>query len=217
MQQIKLMLADDHELIRSGIRLLLQDRSDISVVAEAKNGAELLAAAKETTPDLVLMDIEMPGATGLEVAGQLLEMLPQIGIILLTMYTESSYLERCLEIGCRGYLLKQSDTQEIIEAIHQVHAGEVYIGGGASRHFLKRSLTQNGISPTMGKSRLSKREIEVLCLIAEGLASKDIADKLFISVRTVDTHRSNILHKLELSNTAQLVRFAIKNRLVELP
>lgn len=124
----------------------------------------------------------MAGANGLEVAGKLLEMLPDIGIILLTMYTESNYLERCLEIGCKGYLL-----------------------------------TQHGISPKMGKNKLSKLEIEVLCLIAEGLSSKGIADHLFISVRTVDTHRSNILHKLELSNTVQLVRFAIKNRLVDIP
>ena len=167
-------------------------------------------------PDVVLMDIEMPGCTGLEAAGQLLEVLPDLGIILLTMYTEANYLERRLEIGCRGYLLKQSDTQEIVEAIHQVHAGEVYIGGGASRHFLKRSITKSGLQRNLGANRLSKREIEVLCLIAEGLASKDIAEKLFISVRTVDTHRSNILHKLELSNTAQLVRYAIKNKLVEL-
>lgn len=210
------MLADDHELIRSGIKLLLQDRNDITVVAEAGNGGDLIKLVKQITPDVVLMDIEMPGANGLEAAKQVLESVPTAGVILLTMYTESNYFERSLEMGCRGYLLKQSDTQEIVEAIHQVHAGEVYIGGGASRHFLKRRLTQSGISPHMGKNRLSKREIEVLCLIAEGLASKAIADKLFISVRTVDTHRSNILHKLELNNTAQLVRYAIKNRLVEL-
>ncbi len=216
MEKIKLMLADDHELIRSGIRLLLQDRDDMEVVAVAGNGRALIAEATKVQPHVVLMDIEMPGCTGLEAAGQLLSLLPDVGIILLTMYTESNYLERGLEIGCRGYLLKQSDTQEIVEAVHQVHAGEVYIGGGASRHFLKRSITQSGLQRNLGSNRLSKREIEVLCLIAEGLSSKEIADQLFISVRTVDTHRSNILHKLELSNTAQLVRYAIKHKLVEL-
>lgn len=215
MNKVKVILTDDHELIRSGLRLLLQEENDIVVVGEASAGLDLLRMAIHLEPDVVLMDIEMPKMNGLEAAEKLLSSLPNVKIILLTMYTEEYYLEKCLEIGCRGYLLKQSDTGEIVEAIRQVHAGEIYFGGGVSRHFMKRSLTKSGLHPDLGKARLSRRETEILCHIAEGASSKEIASKLFISVRTVETHRSNILHKLELSNTAQLVRYAIKHKLVD--
>ncbi len=216
MKTIKLMLADDHELIRSGIRHLLQQEPSVVVVGEVSSGQELLREVESQQPDVVLMDIEMPQMNGLKAAEEVLKKFPDLKIILLTMYTEEHYLERCLEIGCRGYLLKQSDTGEILEAIRQVYQGEVYFGAGVSKHFLQRSVTRSGLNPKLGKARLSRRETEVLHLIAEGLSSKEIADKLFISVRTVETHRSNILHKLELQNTAQLVRYAIKHKLVDL-
>lgn len=215
MNKVKLILADDHELIRSGLKLLLQEEDDIVVIGEASAGQDLLQMATELKPDVVLMDIEMPQKNGLEAAEELIAILPEVKIILLTMYTEEYYLEKCLEIGCRGYLLKQSDTGEIADAIRQVCAGEIYFGGGVSRHFMKRSLTKSGLHPNLGKARLSRRETEILCHIAEGSSSKEVAEKLFISVRTVETHRSNILHKLELQNTAQLVRYAIKHKLVD--
>lgn len=215
MKTIRLLLVDDHELIRSGIRMLLQDQDEILVVGEEDNGLSVLEAVDLHQPHVVLMDIEMPEMNGLKAAEAILEKYPTTSIILLTMYRGEHYLQRSLEIGCRGYLLKQSDTGEIIQAIRAVHSGEVYFGSGVSKHFMKLSMAKSGLHP-LANARLSKREIEVLCQIAEGLSSKEIAERLFISVRTVETHRSNILHKLKLSNTAQLVRYAIKNQLVDL-
>ncbi|HHG85713.1 MAG TPA: response regulator transcription factor [Bacteroidetes bacterium] len=216
MNKIQLILADDHELIRSGTRQLITQESDLEIIGEANNGIETLKLLQNLEPDVLLLDIEMPELNGLKTAEKALESYPNLAILLLTMYTDAHYLRKSLEIGCRGYLLKQSDTNEIIEAIRTVAAGEVYFGGGVSRNFLRMSVNRSSLNPFISESKLSKREIEVLCLIADGQSSKEIADKLFISVRTVDTHRSNILHKLNLSNTAQLVRYAIKYKLVDL-
>lgn len=216
MNKIQLILADDHELIRAGTRQLIAQEPDLEIIGEANNGLETLKLLKENQPRVLLLDIEMPELNGLKTAEQALAMYPQLAILLLTMYTDEHYLRKSLEIGCRGYLLKQSDTQEIIKAIRTVAKGEVYFGGGVSRNFLRMSVNRGGLNPFIEEKKLSKREIEVLCLIADGQSSKEIADQLFISVRTVDTHRSNILHKLKLGNTAQLVRYAIKNKLVDL-
>lgn len=216
MKKIQLILADDHELIRSGVRLLLQAEPDIEVIGEVENGRELLNEVAKNAPDIVLMDIEMPQMNGLKAAEEMVRRFPEVKIILLTMYTDGQYLERCLEIGCQGYLSKQSDTGEIVGAIRQVQAGEIYFGSGVSKKFLQRSVNRSGLNPNLGRTKLSRRETEVLRHIAEGRSSKEIAEVLFISVRTVETHRSNILHKLELQNTAQLVRYAIKNKLIDL-
>ncbi|MEM0999537.1 MAG: response regulator transcription factor [Bacteroidota bacterium] len=216
MKKIKLMLADDHELIRSGARSLFQQAPDIEIVGEAGTGREVLGSLRTTPTDVVLLDIEMPDLNGLEAARLALDLQPNLAIVLLTMYSDTHYLRKSLEIGCRGYLLKQSDTHELVEAIRQVAAGEIYFGGGVSREFLRMSVNRGNLNPRLESHKLSRRETEVLVHIAEGHSSKEIADRLHISVRTVDTHRSNILHKLELANTAQLVRYAIKHKIVDL-
>lgn len=216
MNKITLILADDHELIRSGTRSLLSREPDLEICGEANSGQEVLDLLRDVQPDVLLLDIEMAGMSGLQTAEKALQMYPDLAIVLLTMYSDSHYLRSSLEIGCRGYLLKQSDTQELVPAIRAVAGGDVYFGAGVSKEFLRVSVARGNLNSNLEKTRLSRREIEVLCRIAEGEASKEIAANLHISVRTVDTHRSNILHKLGLHNTAQLVRYAIKNKLIDL-
>lgn len=217
MKRIRLLVADDHQLIRSGLKLLLEKEESIELVGEAENGNEAVALASEVKPDIVLLDIEMPECNGLEAAGKILAQAPGTGIIILSMHSYENYLMKSIELGCMGYLLKKSDTREVLQAIKKVADGENYYGSGIAQSFLMASARRKTHKTEPTQQKLSKRELEVLTLIAEGHSSKEIADKLFISVRTVDTHRSNILHKLKMNNSAQLVRYAIINKLVELP
>src|SRR5690554_6888735 len=212
--KIKVFLVDDHNLFLNGLRLLLTTTKSFEVVGEASNGLEFMERFQEADPDVVLMDISMPEMDGVEASRKALEIDPHLKIITLSMYGEQEYYTRMLEIGVRGFVLKDSDIQEVMSAITIVAQGGNYF----SRQLL-RGLILGKKDPSLfcgSEEQLSERELEVLIEICQGLSNNEIADKLFISKRTVEKHRANVLLKTGCKNTASLVVFAIRNHLVEL-
>ncbi len=213
-RQYQIILVDDHTLFRNGLRILLNNQQEYSVCAEAANGEEFLELLDKQEPDLVLLDIDMPVMDGIEAANRALKKYPELKIITLSMYGEEDYYYKMVDAGVKGFLLKNSDINEVKAAMQTVLEGGSYFSS---------ELLQNLVSSLRSKSQqhekqnvLSERETEILILICQGFSNQEIADQLFISKRTVDKHRSNILEKSESKNTAQLVMYAIKNQLVEI-
>ncbi len=210
----KVVLVDDHTLFRNGLRILLNTMDDYLVVGEASNGKQFLDLLETDVPDLVLLDINMPVMDGIEAASIAQKLYPDLKIITLSMYGEEDYYYKMVNAGVKGFLLKNSDIKEVKTAL------DIVFDGGS---FFSSELLQNLVNSLKSSSKskeihaeLSEREMEILILICQGLSNQEIGDKLFISKRTVDKHRANILEKSESKNTAQLVMYAIKNRLVEL-
>jgi DNA-binding NarL/FixJ family response regulator len=210
----KVVLVDDHTLFRNGLRILLNTMDDYQVVGEASNGKQFLDLLETDRPDLVLLDINMPVMDGIEAATIAQKLYPELKIITLSMYGEEDYYYKMVNAGVKGFLLKNSDIKEVKAAL------DVVFEGGS---FFSSELLQNLVNSLKSSSKskeihaeLSEREMEILILICQGLSNQEIGDKLFISKRTVDKHRANILEKSESKNTAQLVMYAIKNKLVEL-
>ena len=207
-------MVDDHNLFLNGLRLLLTTTKSFEVVGEASNGLEFMERFQEADPDVVLMDISMPEMDGVEASRKALEIDPHLKIITLSMYGDQEYYTKMLEIGVRGFVLKDSDIQEVISAITTVAQGGNYF----SRQLLRGLILGKKELPLIfgSEEQLSERELEVLIEICQGLSNIEIADKLFISKRTVEKHRANVLLKTGCKNTASLVVFAIRNHLVEL-
>ena len=210
----KIILVDDHTLFRNGLRILLNNMENYRVVAEAANGKQFIDLLEKEVPDLVLLDINMPVMDGIEAATIAHEKYPNLKIITLSMYGEEDYYYKMVNAGVKGFVLKNSDIKEVKNALDIV-----YEGGSFFSSELLQNLVNSLKSSVKSKefhNELSERETEILILICQGLSNQEIGDKLFISKRTVDKHRANILEKSESKNTAQLVVYAIKNRLVEL-
>ena len=216
MDPIRVLIADDHAIIRSGLRLLLESRSDIQVVGDVGTGEETIDQAASLQPDILLLDIAMPGLNGLEAARQIRERAPQVRIIVLTMYDDEAYLRQFLELGVAGYVLKRAADTELIDAIRAVQRGESFVYpslmGGLIESYLQRPASDSAPKPG---EELSARETEVLRLVALGYTSQQVADELYISVNTVETHRAHIMEKLGLRGRAQLVRYAIAKGLLD--
>jgi len=212
---IEIMIADDHRVFREGIVSILENAGEIKVIAQAQDGKEVMEKLKQLKPHLILMDISMGGAGGIETTRLVRQQYPDIKILVLSMHSESSYIVKMLEAGASGYLLKDAGSAELINAIKAVAEGHTYFSSHVSATLVDQLV--KGKKPAERKDGipLTKREVEVLRLIAEEYSNPEIAEKLFISTRTVDTHRRNLLEKLELKNTAGLVKYAIKHGLVE--
>ena len=208
----RVLLADDHRLFREGLRGLLSVQSGIEVVGVAADGAELVALTESVEYDVALIDIEMPVMNGLEAAEKILASHPEARLVALTMHNDEAYYYRMVELGVKGFLLKNSDIDEVVCAVREVCAGGSYF----SQELLDSLVSNLKESQVEAEPLLSEREMEVLPLICQGLSNQEIADKLFISKRTVDNHRANILEKSGCKNTAGMVVWAIKNGLVEL-
>ena len=207
-----MLLADDHRLFREGLRGLLSVQSGIEVVGVAADGAELVSLSESVEYDVALIDIEMPVMNGLEAAEKILASHPEARLVALTMHNDEAYYYRMVELGVKGFLLKNSDIDEVIAAIETVATGGSYF----SQELLDSLVSNLKESQVEAEPLLSEREMEVLPLICQGLSNQEIADKLFISKRTVDNHRANIIEKSGCKNTAGMVVWAIKNGLVEL-
>jgi len=212
--QISVLIADDHTIVRSGVRILLEAEPDIRVVGEALNGIEALELAESLQPDIVLMDITMPEMDGLEATRQLKARYPHINVLVLTMHRSDEYFFEMLKAGASGYILKGAKTSELINAIHIVQQGEVFLYPSMTQKLVKGYLELVNWEDEDEPS-LSPREKEIFRLLAEGYSNKEIADELVISSSTVHSHRSNIMDKLGLNNRRELIQYARRRGLVQ--
>ena len=218
MAKIKVLVAEDHTIVRKGLCALLEAEPDIKVVGEAENGRQAIRMVEELSPDVVLMDITMPELNGMDATRQLKKKNPDLKILILSMHTSEEYIFETLRAGASGYLVKRSATTDLIQAIHVAYRGDSYLSPDISNKVITYYVKQKegGESEPEGLDKLSDREREVLQLIAEGRANREIAEQLFISAKTVEAHRANIQKKLKISGTAELTKFAIIKGLVEL-
>jgi len=213
MEKIRIIIADDHQLFRNGLKLLLNSFTEFEVTGEASNGEEFLRLLKTTPADIALMDISMPGMDGIEATRRGLKICPSLNIIALSMYGEDEYYYKMVDAGAKGFLLKDSDISEVREAIITVIKG----GSFFSQELLYHVIQKIKLREQEPKSAvLSKREKEILLKICEGFSNQEIAESLFISKRTVDKHRANLLGKTNSKNTASLILYAIRNKLIEI-
>jgi DNA-binding NarL/FixJ family response regulator len=212
MKPIRVLLADDHTLVRAGIRSLLQELGDIEVVGEAGDGRTALQLTASAKPDVVLMDVSMPGLSGTESLVRLVKEYPNVRVIMLSMHATEEYVLRSLRVGAAGYLLKDADTAELGLALRAVARGETYLSPAISKHVVDYMQRTGGEADSL--DRLTPRQREILQLIAEGRTTQEIAHILNVSVKTVETHRSDLMERLGLYDVAGLVRYAIRMRLV---
>jgi DNA-binding NarL/FixJ family response regulator len=216
MERIKVLIADDHKIIRVGLRGILDKTNEVEVVAEAEDGNQVLETLKSIVTDVVLMDIDMGRTSGIETTKKVKETFPDVHVLALTMHEEQGNVIQMLEAGASGYLLKNTGVEELLAALHAVVKGDSYFSNTVSATLLKALTNIKATSKAKYDKDipLSAREIEVLKLIAGEYTNGEIAEKLFISIRTVDTHRRNILEKLQLKNTAGLVKYAIEKAFI---
>lgn len=212
---IRILLADDHRILRQGIRALLEEHADIQVVGEAGDGREAVALTRELQPDLVLMDIAMPLLNGIDAARQIKRDCPDTRILMMTMYEDEGNIRRALAAGAMGYLLKDCGTEELISAIHKVACGESVLSPAVTRLVIEDYLRWADLPPSTDDC-LTDREREVLQLIAEGYTNKEIGEILGISDKTVKAHRGNLMGKLDLHDTGELIKYAIQKKIIEI-
>ena len=213
MEKIRIIITDDHQLFRNGLKILLNAFPEFEVTGEASNGEEFLRVLKESPADVALMDINMPEMDGIEATRKGLKLCPDIDIIALSMYGEEEYYYKMVDAGAKGFVLKDSDISEVKEAILTVRKGSSYFSQELLYHVIQKIKHRENESRS---ANLSRREKEILLKICEGLSNQEIADALFISKRTVDKHRANLLGKTNSKNTASLILFAIRNKLIEI-
>ena len=215
MNSIRVLLADDHKLIRAGLRLVVDQQPDLSVVGEADDGRQAVELAKSLKPDVVVMDIGMPNLNGIEAARQIREIRPDAAVVMLSMHSDEGYVLRALGAGARAYLLKDSATTDLVQAIHAVVEGKSFFSPAVSTVLLQdymRKLRRSGAEDSY--DLLSPREREVLQLVAEGKSNKEVASLLNLSVYTVETHRAKIMQKLNLKGVPELILYAVRKGII---
>ncbi len=215
MSNIKILLADDHGVVRKGLRFLLERQADMEVVGEAKDGREAVRLAEELNPTIVIMDIAMPLLNGIDATAQIIKRNPGIGVIILSMHADEGYLVRILTAGARGYLLKDSAETDVVRAVQTVAQGKPSFSPQIAQALLEdymRQLQQRGLEDSY--DLLTEREKEILQLLAEGKSNKEVATILGLSVYTVETHRANLMQRLNLHSTAEIVLYAVRKKIV---
>jgi two-component system response regulator NreC len=216
MTKIKLLMVDDHEIVRAGLRMLLQAQPDIQIVGEADNGRDAVAKARELQPDIVLMDISLPDIDGFEATRQIKRALPNVAILALTMHESDEYFFKMLNAGASGYVPKKAAPTDLVTAIHMIHEGGVFLYPALAKSLVREYMgraSETGAKEALGG--LTDREQEVLKLIADGLTNQEIGTRLTISVKTVERHRANIMGKLNLHSRTELVKYAIRKGLID--
>ncbi len=210
---IKVLLADDHSIVRAGLSRIVEESGDMEVIAEAADGRETIRLVRETSPDVAVIDISMPGLDGLEVVSRLRGHCPDLPILILTMHEEGQYVVRAIQAGAMGYMTKQSAPEQLLKAIRKIFEGSRYLTDEAAETLALRIAKGTGEQSPLDS--LSMRELQVLRRLAMGHTNREIAGAYSISIKTVDTYRSRLLKKLNLRNNAEMSRFAIQNRLIE--
>jgi DNA-binding NarL/FixJ family response regulator len=219
MKTTKILIVDDHEVVRDGLKNILTSLDNISIAGEAGNGEDAVKMYSSLKPDLVIMDISMPGMNGIEATRVIKEKDPDARILILTMHDNQEYLNQIIRSGAKGFILKNTDKEELLDAVRTVSSGDNFFSKDISKLIIDnyiRTAKETEKNDGYKEVPLTKREIEILKLIASGYSNQEIANILYISYNTVDTHRKNIMHKLSIKNTAGLVRYAIEKGLISL-
>jgi DNA-binding NarL/FixJ family response regulator len=216
---LQLLIADDHEIVRRGLRAILETQNDWTVVAEAVTGRQAIDQAREHPPDVAIIDIGMPELNGLEATRQILKLLPQTEVLILTMHESEQIVREVLAAGARGYVLKSDAGRDLVAAVEALKDHRTFFSSKISDMLLTSYLRQpersnEPVEPS-GRSRLTAREREIVQLLAEGKSNKEVAQMLNISIKTAETHRTNIMNKLDLRSITELVRYAVRNNIVE--
>lgn len=213
-----IILADDHQIFRDGIKSLLSDEDNLEIIGEASNGDELLSLLKIKSPEILILDVSMPRITGIELTKIITQQYPDIKILILSMHKNEEFVITAMINGAKGYLPKDTSRKELLDAIASISEGEEYLGKLISSSILKSYIKKSysGFDRLDKEEQLTSREIEIIELIGKGFSNKEIADKLFISVRTVDSHKNHIMCKLKLRTTAELIIYGIKNKIIEI-
>jgi two-component system response regulator NreC len=214
--KIRLLLVDDHAVVRSGLRMLLMSEEDMEIIGEAGSAAEALEADRLLTPDVILMDIGLPDKSGIEATREIREQHPEVAVVALTIHEDEEYFFKMLDAGARGYVPKRAAPEELITAIRAAAANEVYIYPSLAKLLVRDYLSQDrSVEQSTALDDLTDREQEVLTFLAEGKSNDEIAEALVISPKTVARHRENIMHKLNLHSRAELVRYAIRKGIID--
>ena len=219
MSKIKIFLVDDHQLVRDGIKALLLSDENLAILGEAASGKECFEKIVLDPPDILILDISLPDTTGIEITKQISVEYPDIKVLILSMYTNEDFIFNAVKAGARGYLPKNTSREELLTAIQTIFGGEEFFADSISKIMLKsylRNAKEDDSMPQRGPIPLTAREIEILKLFAEGFINKEISDQLDISIRTVETHKNHIMKKLELKSTVELIKYAIRNKIVEI-
>lgn len=217
MSEIRVLLAEDHTIVRKGLRSLLDAEGTVTVVGEAENGRQAISQVEQLHPDVVVMDIGMPGLNGLEATRQIKKRFPDVKVLILTVHTGEEYILQILRAGASGYLVKQAAPTDLVQAIQAAHRGGIFLSPSISKKVIEEYVQQAGATAELDSyEKLTDREREVLQLIAEGHSTRQIAEQLHISVKTVETHRAHLTDKLELRTTAELTRYAIRKGVISL-
>jgi DNA-binding NarL/FixJ family response regulator len=215
-QKIRVLLADDHAIVRQGVKLILAGEPDIDVIAEAENGVQAVELARQLKPDVAVLDISMPRINGIEATRQIKAALPETAVLALTMHADDAYVFQLLKAGGSGYVLKNAAATDLVQAVRAARRGEAFLYPSVARavvaDYLKRLEAGEGRETYDG---LTEREKEILTLVAEGATNQEIAERLYISIKTVQTHRAHIMEKLNLHDRAMLVRYAVRKGLIE--
>lgn len=212
---VRILLADDHDVVRRGLKELLEEQVGWHVCAEAASGREAVERAVQTRPQVAVIDFSMPDLNGIEATRRIREMAPDTEILIFTMHESEELIRAALLAGARGYLLKSEASRQLIPAVESLAKHKPYFSGRVSEVVLEGFLKEGQTAPAMASDRLSSREREIVQLLAEGRSNKEIARDLALSVKTVETHRSSVMRKLGISSLAELVRWAVRNRIVE--
>ena len=216
MAQIRILLVDDHAILRDGIRSLLEKDTQFKVIGEAGDGRTAIEMTRQLKPDIVLMDVAMPLLNGLEATAQIIQSNPESKVIILSMYDYESYIRQALAAGAAGYMLKDANAGELIDAIHSVYRGEAVLSPAITRLVIEDYLRWGEVKPAETDNGLTGREREVLQLIAEGYTNKEIGEILCIAIKTVQAHRANLMEKLDLHSKGDLIKYAIRKKIIEI-